>query len=241
MQPTGRWFAPAVVVALALATMLATTTTADAQAFGLNEIGTCPVGRTSAGTAAPCTDGSAIFWNPAATTRLTGTILTIGGAAISVNGSFTADTTGLRYPGDAPIEYPPYAFVNRKVGARAAVGLGVYVPYGLTSQWKDDFPGRFSALKASLQTVYVQPNVAFELIPGRLSVGGGPVFGYSRVELQQGVDLSEQVAAAAPVRITFAQLGIPRGTEFARARLEGSTTAWGFQVGRGRRSPPGCR
>jgi long-chain fatty acid transport protein len=58
------------------------------------------------------------------------------------------------------------------------------------------------------------------------------VLGYSRVELRQSIDLAQQVAAASGgVPITFGMLGIPAGTEFARAKLKGSATAIGFNVG----------
>jgi long-chain fatty acid transport protein len=97
----------------------------------------------------------------------------------------------------------------------------------LTSQWTDSFPGRFSALKASLATFYVQPNIAYQ-VSDKWSVGGGPVFGHSSVELIQSIDLSEQPT---PTGGTFYQAGIPRGTEFARATLEGSSTAFGAHVG----------
>ena len=36
----------------------------SAQAFGLNEIGSCAVARGFATTASPCRDASTIFWNP---------------------------------------------------------------------------------------------------------------------------------------------------------------------------------
>ena len=38
---------------------------ARAQAFGLNEIGSCALARGFAVTGAPCDDGSSIYWNPA--------------------------------------------------------------------------------------------------------------------------------------------------------------------------------
>jgi long-chain fatty acid transport protein len=109
------------------------------------------------------------------------------------------------------------------------------VPYGLTSQWKDDFPGRFAAKKASLQTLYVQPNLSYQLTDS-WSIGGGPVFGHSTVELVQGIDLSTQrTSATGP---TFGQLGIPKRTEFARATLKGSATAFGINLGaHGRLTP----
>ncbi|MGH7664382.1 MAG: OmpP1/FadL family transporter [Gemmatimonadaceae bacterium] len=201
----------------------------QAQGFGLNEIGSCAVARGYALTGLPCDDASVIYWNPAAATRLTGLSVYAGVAAIMVNGDFTADTTGALFEGDVPVEYPPHLFVNYETKWGFAAGLGVYVPYGLTSQWREDFPGRFSALKASLATIYVQPNIAFELVPGRVSIGGGPVFGHSDVELIQSLDIADvETQAGGP---TFGQLGIAANTEFARASLEGGATAWGFHVG----------
>ena len=51
-----------------------------------------------------------------------------------------------------------------------------------------DFIGRFSSKKASLQTIYVQPNVAYQ-INDRWSIGGGPIYVNSRVELTQMIAL----------------------------------------------------
>ncbi|HYD52220.1 MAG TPA: outer membrane protein transport protein [Gemmatimonadaceae bacterium] len=215
----------ATLVALALPAV------AHAQGFGLNEIGTCALSRGFAATSRPCDDGSAIYWNPAALTRLSGTVAYLGAAAIQVTGDFTHDFTGRVDEGDVPLEVPPHLFLSRAMtlgGRRAAIGLGVYVPYGLTSQWQQTFPGRFSAQKASLATIYVQPNLSYELVPGRLSIGGGPVFGHSTVELRQSADLS---TVRVNPQATFGQLGIPAGTEFARAHLEGSANGWGFNLG----------
>jgi long-chain fatty acid transport protein len=221
------------VASLVILLLAGTARLAAAQGFQLNEIGTCAMTRGSAATGATCGDPSVIYWNPAATVSIPGWSAYAGVAAIAVSGSFTADTTGRVFDADAPVEFPPHLFVNYTApSGRWAVGVGAYVPYGLTSEWKDDFPGRFSALKASLQTVYVQPNFAFRFAPG-WSVGGGPVLGYSRVELRQSIDLAQQVAAAASggTTITFGNLGFPGRTEFARAKLKGSATALGFNVG----------
>jgi long-chain fatty acid transport protein len=213
-------------------TVLGLPAVAGAQGFGLNEIGSCAIGRGFAATGAPCKDASFIYWNPAAGTLQKGWSAMAGVAAVLVGGDFTADTSGRMDKGDVPARFPPHAFINYSpAGARWGAGFGVYVPYGLTSQWKEDFPGRFSALKAELASIYLQPNFSFEVVPGRLSIGGGPVFGHSSIELQQGVDLSTQIAAAGPPVVTFAQVGIAPGTEFARAKLKGSATAWGFNLG----------
>jgi long-chain fatty acid transport protein len=201
---------------------------AHAQGFGLNEIGSCAIGRGFAVTGATCDDASVIYWNPAAAAELPGVSVYAGGASIGVTGDFTADFTRREYEGDVPKEFPPHGFVSYHPSPRVALGLGVYVPYGLTSQWTSEFPGRFQARKASLATIYAQPNLAFQLVPGKLSIGGGPVIGHSTVELIQALDLSQQLL---PTGGTFGQVGIPRNTEFAEARLEGNAVAVGFNVG----------
>ena len=218
---------------LALA-LLAMPALADAQAFGLNEIGSCALARGFANTASPCEDASSIYWNPAKQPATRGFSIYGGGALIALKGDFIQDTTGTTYDADLDPALVPHVFVNYRGAGRMSYGLGVYVPYGLTSQWGDEFPGRFSAKRASLQTIYVQPNLSYA-INDQWSVGGGPVFGHSKVELVQGIDISQRATPAGP---TFGQLGIAKGTEFARAYLEGDATALGVNLGlRGRLSP----
>src|SRR4029453_11576996 len=115
----------------------------------------------------------------------------------------------------------------------------VYVPYGLTSQWAADFPGRFAARKASLETIYIQPTVSFEVVPNRLSFGVGPVIGHSKIELVQSLDLSlVEAPLPAPEGTTRGQLGIPARTEFATFNGEGDAWAGGFHLGMQARVTP---
>jgi long-chain fatty acid transport protein len=215
----------AVIASLALAAPAA----AHAQAFGINEIGTCAASRAFAVTGSPCKDASAIFWNPGATIGGTkGWSFLAGAAAIIIDGSFEQDTTFREYKGDVPTAIVPHVFANyQPANSKFSYGLGVYVPYGLTSQWRDSFPGRFLAKKAALSALYIQPNIAYQ-INDKWSVGGGPVIGRSSIELVQAIDLSSQLAAPG---VTFAQLGIAARTEFARANLKGDAMAYGAHIG----------
>jgi long-chain fatty acid transport protein len=221
---------------LALA-LLGLPAAAGAQAFGLNEIGSCALARGFATTAVPCDDASSVYWNPGALPRTRGFSLYGGAAVIKINAAFVQDTTGREWKGDVPTAVVPHVFVNYRGAGKMAYGLGVYVPYGLTSQWTDDFPGRFSAKKASLQTIYVQPNIAYQVTTD-WSVGGGPILGHSSVELIQALDLSTVPTSSTPGAPTFGQLGIPKRTEFARATLKGSANSFGFTIGaHGRLTP----
>ena len=78
--------------------------------------------------------------------------------------------------------------------------------------------------------MYVQGNFAYQISPN-WSIGGGPIWGHSSVELIQSIDLSPLATSAATGAPTFGQLGIATGTEFARLRLKGDANAWGAQIG----------
>lgn len=209
---------------MALMVLSTSSAVAGAQGFGLNEISTCGLGRGYSAVATGCHDASAVYWNPASVTTLSGWSWALGVAAIALDGKFVQDTTFKTYKGDVPTAIVPNGFLNyHNPSSKAAYGIGLYVPYGLTSQWHGDFPGRFEAQKASLQTIYVQPNLGWQLTPS-WSIGAGPIIGHSNVELIQAVDLSQLPVPGQP--ITFANLGIARRTQAATARLKGG--AWGY-------------
>jgi long-chain fatty acid transport protein len=198
-----------------------------AQAFQLNEIGSCALARGQATTGAPCNDASMIYWNPAATTSLSGWSAYFGASWINVKGNFTSDTSGTSTPAAPPPAFPPHVFINYTLPSHKwAFGLGAYVPYGLTSSWPNGFQGNFAGQVAALKTLYTQGNVAYS-INKDWSVGLGAIFAYSTVNLRQALDLSTQVAAPG---ITFAMLGVPKYTQFGNANVEGDGTQWGFQA-----------
>src|SRR3990172_877608 len=60
-----------------------------AQGFGIYEHGTCAMGRAGTGVAAPCADGSAIFFNPAGLAGLAGSHATVGVTLIDVHGGLS--------------------------------------------------------------------------------------------------------------------------------------------------------
>ncbi|MBI4542648.1 MAG: outer membrane protein transport protein, partial [Gemmatimonadetes bacterium] len=213
-----------------LAALGAAAGTAQAQGFGVYEHDACVMGRSGTAVASPCSGGSAIFFNPAG-------ILAdgprwhaqIGATLIAPRGGFTDSATG-RTTESTPNNIPvPSFFVTRQLGSRLAIGVGVNAPYGLISEWPNTFAGRFLAYRSELASIYVQPTVALKL-GSRIQLGAGVTFVHSTVELRQRVDLSTQVASAS-TGTTFAMLGIPEGTDFADAMLEGSGSGTGAHFG----------
>ncbi|MFB6248572.1 MAG: OmpP1/FadL family transporter [Salinibacter sp.] len=202
-----------------------------AQGFGVYEQGTCVMGRAGAAVADGCGDGSGMYFNPAHLAGTQGVTASVGATVIDAFGEFTYDyTTRPPYTGvevgleNAPIPVP-HGYVTYGVTDALGVGLGVYVPYGLETNWPTRlsngsvFDGAFEGFANRVQAIYVQPTAAYQLTP-RLRVGGGPVFALSTVELNQLQDLSQVTVPGE--QATFGQLGVPFHTAFAQSRLEAS-------------------
>jgi len=204
-----------------------------AQGFGLYEQGTCAMGRAGTGVAAPCADGSAIFFNPAGLAGLKGGRATLGVTLLDVEGGFTDDLFQQKTKLDDPLLAIPQVYVAYGVTPKLGVGLGLFAPYGLQTRWSLAFDGRFAGYKNILKSVYVQPTVAYQVAPW-LSLGGGLDVVFGSVELNQRLDLADAPvppALGVPLGTVFGQFGIAPGTDFADAHLEASKTTvtahWG--------------
>jgi long-chain fatty acid transport protein len=198
---------------------------ASAQGYGFYEQDACAMGRAGAGVAAPCNDGSAIFYNPAGLTFTPGTLLNFGATAVAPRGQFTNDTTLRVSPLSKRTFVVPALYFARPVAPRVAVGIGLFAPYGLTSDWPVNSEGRFLGYRSSITALYVQPTVAFRMTD-RVSVGAGVDVTRASVELRRRIDLAP-VPLPDAQGVTFQAFGVPPGTDFANADLTGS----GFGVG----------
>ena len=91
----------------------------------------------------------------------------------------------------------------------------------------DTAEGRFLGYYSSVKGIYFQPTFGLKA-SDRLTFGIGFDITSSTVELKQRVDLAEQEAAPG---VTFANLGIAYGTDFADVQLAGSDLSLGFHLG----------
>lgn len=219
-----------VTAAAVLAAIGFSASRAQAQGFSVYEHDACTMGRAGSGVASPCSGGSAIFFNPAGIVTGQGKWnAAVGVTMIPPRGSYTDSITGLTtdlVESNIPV---PNMYLTRQVGSRLAVGVGVFAPYGLTTEWPTTSPGRFLAYKSTIKSIYMQPTVAYRVSP-RLQLGFGVDIVRTAVELHQRVELSSQVANPA-AGLTFAMLGVPVGTDFADARLHGTGNAVGYHFG----------
>jgi long-chain fatty acid transport protein len=204
-----------------------------AQGFGIYEQGTCAMGRAGTGVAAPCADGSAIFFNPAGLAGFKGGRATIGVTLLDVQGGFTDDVSRQKSSLDDPLLAIPQVYAAYGVTPKLGVGIGLFAPYGLQTRWPLTFDGRFAGYDNILRSVYIQPTVAYQVTPW-LSLGGGLDIVLGKVELNQRLDLADApvpTTLGVPAGTIFGQFGIAPGTDFADAHLEASkstvTAHWG--------------
>jgi long-chain fatty acid transport protein len=204
-----------------------------AQGFGIYEQGTCSMGRAGTGVAAPCADGSAMFFNPAGLAGLKGGHATLGVTLLDVKGGFTDDLFQQKTALDNPLLAIPQVYVSYAATPKLGVGVGLFAPYGLETNWPLTFDGRFAGYKNIIRSIYVQPTVAYQVTPW-LALGGGVDIVMGKVELNQRLDLAEApvpTSLGVPAGTTFGQFGIATGTDFADSHLEASKTTatahWG--------------
>ena len=212
-------------VGFALSLLIGAPAVLGAQGFGIYELGACGMARAGTGVAAPCPDGSAIFFNPAGLAGLKGWHVSAGGTLIKALGNFTSDASGAKTDLDNPWIPVPSVYVAYGASPKLGVGIGLFAPYGLETHWPTSFDGRFTGYDNIIRNVYIQPSVAYQVTPW-LSLGAGVDIVNGHVELNQRLDLSQQVIplAGLPPGTTFARFGIAPGTDFANAHLEASHT-----------------
>lgn len=160
---------------------------ARAAAYGVYEQGAAVLGMGGAGTAS-VHDPSALFFNPAAMTRLEGTQVQGGGSLLMPFTSFAGISP---YPGYGVTEemeaqkFPlPTFYLTHRYGEKSAIGIGVNSPFGLGVDWKDPdkFSGRYIVTRADLRSVNASVSAAY-LVNPRLSVAFGGNLSWAKVAL----------------------------------------------------------
>jgi long-chain fatty acid transport protein len=222
----------ALVAAGALLAVALGAATARAQGYGLYEQGTCTMARGGAGVAAPCDDGSSMFFNPAGLALDTHLIVSAGVTGIAPRGTFTNSATGLVSSLSDKVYVAPTVYAAGPIGKRTVIGVGLFAPYGLTTDWPNTAEGRFLGYHSRVASIYVQPTVALRLADN-LYVGGGIDITRTRLELRRRVDLAATLIPGAG-GLTFGSipaLGIARGTDFADVNLTGTGNRVGAHVG----------
>jgi long-subunit fatty acid transport protein len=86
-----------------------------------------------------------------------------------------------------PYLYTSVPVIRAKQYGDLAIGLGLSAPFGLPTDYSPGWVGRYSALRAKLSTIDLQPTIAYRLWD-RLSVGTSLDIQYASARLTQAID-----------------------------------------------------
>jgi long-chain fatty acid transport protein len=142
---------------------------AHAAGFALDVVSGRGTGMAAAQTAM-VDDSSAIFYNPAGIARGKSLDAQLGVTLISPSFSYT-DTAGKKSSMDFQVVPPVNAYVSGGVTKDLSVGVGLFTPYGLAIEWPSGWAGRNLMTRASLESFYVNPSVAYRFGPVRVGAG----------------------------------------------------------------------
>ena len=222
---------------------------ANAGGFGLIEQSVSSMGTAYANGSAGIDDASTLFFNPASMTRLDGKNVS-GGVHIVRS---DVDFSGKAYynPNNPAIQQsglagpPPVSIQGKKnddLGLTAAVPHGAYshqyndqlwfgvtvnAPFGLRTEYSDNWVGRYNAIKSDLTTVNINPSFAWK-IDEHASVGFGVSAMYADGELTQAID-GGLVSALQQNPIPDWMPG--NRTYDGKAKLTGDDWGYGFNLG----------
>ncbi len=168
--------------------------------FQLNEHGA--KGMAQAGAfAARANDGSAIFYNPAGLGFQSRPSVYLGATVIVPSASFwgpTQNNQNTRSDNKQLVFTPVNAYVVVPAMERLTVGFGVMNPYGLGTQWDENWVGRFLTVKVDLKSFYFTPTIAYR-ITDELSIGAGFSYVTGSVLLQKKVAIASVATTPEPM------------------------------------------
>jgi long-chain fatty acid transport protein len=198
---------------------------ASAAGFQLLEQNASGLGNAYAGSAAVADNASTIFFNPAGMTQLKEREFSVGLSLISPSFKFTDNGSnggllaGTGNGHDAgSLAAVPNAYLSWALNKDLYVGVGLSAPFGLKTDYGNNWVGAAQARSFSVETLNLNPSVAYR-VNDAVSVGGGVSYQHLDAKYKR----TAAVGSATP------GLGPILAASEVTASL--ASDAWGWNVG----------
>ena len=195
----------------ALAVGVAFSSAANAAGFMLTEQSAAGLGRAYAGIGVDGTDLSGVYYNPATMTLHPGTQIQAGFVAVGLDLAFegSGDYEGVTENGQYNTQAIPHGYISHQLTDSVWLGLAMTVPFGMGTEYDDDWDLANRGISAEVLTFDFNPNVAWK-VSDKLSIGAGMSIQY----------------AAADLKMKDGKNGLTMDGE-----VDADSIAWGFNVG----------
>lgn len=121
---------------------------------------------------ASTTEPAAAWFNPAAVAFQEGYAVSLAGTYVNSSSSFQPAGSADKINSKAGNFFLPALFATGRFNKTFSASFGLVTPFGLGIQWPDGWMGQEYGLKASIQTVFLNPNFSVRLTP-QLSLAAG--------------------------------------------------------------------
>lgn len=185
-----------------------------ASGFQINEHGARSMGLAGAFTGL-ANDPTAVYFNPAGITQLSGLNFSIGATYISPFSKFTGPVPSTTESKLKDQFFTPANFYATYSLGNLAFGFGFNSPYGLGTKWDDNWVGKYKTTETEIRTFNFSPVVAYKFSEA-LSASVGFTVSYADV----------LIARKAPVM--HPQLGVYPD---ASIELKGDDLSFGYSAG----------
>jgi len=197
-----------------------------ASGFAIIEQSVTGLGAAFAGSAAAAEDASSIFFNPAGLTNLDRSEIDVALNYIAPQAEFSGEgytpfgssLTGGNGGDAGPSAIVPNFYYSRSINQTTVFGLGINAPFGLVTEYDENWKGRYHAVKSDLKTININPTLAFKTTE-KLSLGFGLNVQKAEVELTSMADLGAMGGA------NFSQ------TSDGKINVEADDWSWGYNLG----------
>ncbi len=201
------------LAAAAIALSAAFTSTVHAAGFQLTEQSAGALGRAYAGVGVDGTDLSGVYFNPATMVLHPGTQMQAGFVGIGLNLEYAGDN-GTKENGRQASQAIPHGFITHQINDSTWVGLAMTVPFGMGTEYNDNWEHADHGISATILTFDFNPNVAWKATE-KLSFGAGVSLQYAQADLKKRNVLAGEGAQAIS----------------AESEIDADSWAWGFNLG----------
>lgn len=214
------------VALTAIAVAAAFASTAHAAGFMLTEQSAGSLGRAYAGAGVDGTDLSGVYYNPATMVLHKGTAIQMGFVGIGLNLDYVGeDANGneVTANGRNKSQAIPHGYIVHQINDRAWFGLAMTVPFGMGTEYDNDWAGNEHGISATILTFDLNPNFAFKLSE-KFSVGFGASIQYASADLKIRKNIMGELAEKSPSPLPITDASV-------RSEIDADSIAWGWNVG----------